>query len=72
MRRKTRADVPNLAELHVAVELNPREGRDGLWTKLELIVMNERFAAAMARAPEAPMGDGPDRVAESLLPPRRP
>jgi hypothetical protein len=27
--------------------------------------------AAMARAPEAPAGDGPDRVAEGLLPAKR-
>jgi hypothetical protein len=33
--------------------------------------MDRRFVAATAQAPEHPSGDGPDRVAESLVPPRR-
>jgi hypothetical protein len=50
MRRKLRIDAPNLADLHAAVELAPRERREGSWSKLELIEMNERFCAAMRRA----------------------
>jgi hypothetical protein len=58
--------------LYAAIELNPIDRREGSWTKLELLAMNQCFSVAMARAPEALTGDGPDRVAESLLPPRRP
>jgi hypothetical protein len=50
MRRKIRADTPSLADLHAAIELNPVDRREGSWTKLELIAMNERFATALRRA----------------------
>jgi hypothetical protein len=50
MHRKIHVDTTSLAELHAAVELDPRERREGTWTRLELILMNERFAAALLRA----------------------
>jgi hypothetical protein len=69
--RKPRPDTPSLEDLRESVEPSPADRREGLWTRLDLLEMNERFAQAMRRAPEAPKGDGPDRVAEALLPPRR-
>ena len=35
-------------------EPDPRDTREGAWTKLQLLRMDERFAQALARAPEAP------------------
>jgi hypothetical protein len=40
---------PSLAELRAAIELNPVDRREGTWTKLELIEMDERFTAALLR-----------------------
>ena len=45
---------------------------EGGYSRAQLLRMDWRFAQAMARAPEAPRGDGRDRVAEGLLPARRP
>jgi hypothetical protein len=42
------------------------DARDGEWTRLQLIRMDERFHRE-ARAPEAPATDGPDRVAVDRL-----
>jgi hypothetical protein len=50
MHRKVRTDTPTLAELHEATEPDPRDRREGSWTKLQLIEMNERFRAALRRA----------------------
>jgi hypothetical protein len=50
MYRKPRTDVPSLVELRTAVERNPRDRREGTWTRLELLEMNERFCAAMRAA----------------------
>ena len=58
---------PLAGELHGKALERPSDARYGDWTRLELIEMDERFARAMARAPEAPKGDGPDRIAASLL-----
>ena len=44
----------------------------GTWPHARLLRMDGRFKAAMAKAPERPTSDGPDRVTKSLLPPRRP
>jgi hypothetical protein len=43
----------------------------GTWPHARLLRMDGRFKAAMAKAPERPTSDGPDRVTKSLLPPRR-
>jgi hypothetical protein len=50
MNRKIRTDVPSLTELRAAIELNLVDRREGSWSKLELMEMNERFAAALLRA----------------------
>jgi hypothetical protein len=65
MHRKIRTDAPSLAELRVSVELAPADAREGLWTRLELLEMDERFRRAMEGAPERPT-ESPDRVAPAL------
>ena len=41
----------------------------GTWPHARLLRMDGRFKAAMAKAPERPTSDGPDRVAKkSMLP----
>ena len=40
----------------------------GTWSRARLLRMDHHFRRAMARAPEAPAGAGPGRVAKSLLP----
>jgi hypothetical protein len=64
---------------HSTGELHGRDAIDrhsdafeGGWSRAQLMRMNLKFQQAMARAPEAPADDGPDRVAKSLLPARRP
>jgi hypothetical protein len=65
------------ADPHAGIELNPIDRREGLWTKLELIAMNKRFArgdGAGAGTPERQWpGSGrarpdwpPSRLAVSL------
>ena len=57
MRRKPRADIPSLDDLREAVELAPADRREGSWTKLQLLEMDERFCQAMRRAhPELELG----------------
>ena len=48
------------------------DAHEGGWSRAQRLRMDLKFRSAMSAAPEAPTGIGPDRVAESLLPPRRP
>jgi hypothetical protein len=61
MHRKIRADVASLEDLHEAV-LGPADRREGTWTRLELLEMDDGFRRAMEAAPERPT-ESPDRVA---------
>jgi hypothetical protein len=42
--------VPSLSDLHDAIELAPVDRREGFWTRLGLIEMDERFCAVMERS----------------------
>jgi hypothetical protein len=63
MHRKIRADAPSLAELHAAIEFTPADRREGSWTRLEVIQMDEGFCAAMRREhPELEQSGEPAEV----------
>jgi hypothetical protein len=50
VRRNLHPDIPSLSDLHEAVELALFDRREGFWTRLELLEMDERFCQVMRRA----------------------
>ena len=47
--RKIRPDIPSLSDLREVIEFSPADRREGIWTKLDPIEMDERFCTAMRR-----------------------
>jgi len=49
--QKIRPDIPSLADLRgEAIAFSASDRREGAWTKLDLIEMDERFCTAIRRA----------------------